>query len=188
VNPIKLRANKRGAQGLVELSLFVNVNIWAAVVVVRAVAPGVFPAALLWSPVLPDSRAARYAGLVCVVSAFVILILAQITLGRSWRLGIDDENPGELVTRGIYALSRNPIYSFFDLYFLGTFLLNGTLFFALSAVFTVLNLHYQILSEEKHLASLFGADYHAYCARVARYGLGRAVWRTGRQAQELDTS
>jgi hypothetical protein len=61
---------------------------------------------------------------------------------------------------------------FFDLYFVGTFLLNGTMFFALSAVFTVLNLHWQTLQEERHLSRRFGADYGAYRVRTARYWTG----------------
>jgi protein-S-isoprenylcysteine O-methyltransferase Ste14 len=177
VNPIKLRVCKRGALGLVELSLFVNVNLWVAVVVIQAVAPRALPGALLFSPIIPTLLVTRYVGLALVGLSFVILILAQVALGDSWRLGIDEENPGELVTSGIYAFSRNPIYSFFDLYFLGTFLLNGTLFFALSAVFTVLNLHYQILSEEQHLSRLYGADYCVYRARTARYWSGFRLLR-----------
>jgi protein-S-isoprenylcysteine O-methyltransferase Ste14 len=186
VNPIKLRVKKRGAHGLVELSLFVNVNLWAVAVVIGAVAPGVLSGSLLFSPLLSTLRVARYVGLLVVVLSFVILVLAQVALGKAWRLGIDEENPGELVTHGIYALCRNPIYLFFDLYFFGTFLLNGTLFFALATVFTVLNLHCQILSEEKHLADLFGAHYHAYCARTARYLPGLVTWRSRRQAQKVD--
>jgi protein-S-isoprenylcysteine O-methyltransferase Ste14 len=186
VNPIKLRVNKRGTLGLVELSLFVNVNLWAAAVVIWSVAPEILSESLLFDPVLPSSRLARFAGLVLVVSAFVILVFAQFALGKAWRLGIDEENPGELVTGGIYALSRNPIYSFFDLYFLGTFLLNGTVFFALSAVFTVLNLHCQILSEERYLGNRFGAQYHAYCARTARYGHGLLIWRSRRRVRDAN--
>jgi protein-S-isoprenylcysteine O-methyltransferase Ste14 len=186
VNPIKLRVNKRGALGLVELSLFVNVNLWAAAVVTWAVSPEVLSRSLLFSPVLPSLRVATYAGLVLVVLAFVVLVLAQFALGKAWRLGIDEEGPGELVTSGIYAMSRNPIYLFFDLYFLGTFLLNRTLFFAFSALFTMLNLHYQILSEERYLADLFGAHYHAYCAHTARYGPCLVAQRSCRQAQKVD--
>ena len=187
VNPIKLRVNKRGAQGLLELSLFVNVNLWAAAVVVQAVAPRLLAGSWLFGALFSVSSVSRCVGLGFVVLAFLILVLAQIALGRAWRLGIDEENPGELVTDGIYALCRNPIYLFFDMYFVGTFLLNSARFFAFSAVFTVLNLHYQILSEEQHLAKLFGSDYYAYCARTARYWPGLHVLRFNREAQKVDT-
>jgi protein-S-isoprenylcysteine O-methyltransferase Ste14 len=187
VNPIKLRVNKRGVHGLIEFSLFVGVNLWAVAIVFGAVAPGVLSGSLLFSPLLPAESVARYVGLLVVVLSFVILVFAQVTLGNAWRLGIDKENPGELVTHGIYALCRNPIYLFFDLYFFGTFLLNGTLFFALATVFTVVNLHYQILKEEQHLADLYGSDYRAYFARTARYLPTPSALRSSREAQSVDT-
>ena len=169
VNPIKIRLRKRGAMGLVELSLVLNVALWAAVVVARVLAPSVWSGRVFFGSVLWNLRLTRAIGLVLIVTAFAILVLAQIALGNAWRLGIDQENPGDLVTDGIYAFTRNPIYLFFDLYFVGTFLLHGTLFFAFSAAFTLLNLHYQIVQEERHLSALFGADYPGYCARTARY-------------------
>ena len=52
VNPIKLRVNKRGTLGLVELSLFVNVNLWAAAVVIWSVAPEILSESLLFDLVL----------------------------------------------------------------------------------------------------------------------------------------
>jgi protein-S-isoprenylcysteine O-methyltransferase Ste14 len=186
VNPIKLRARKLGLQGLIELSMFAHVALWATVVVIRTVAPGVLSGSWLFSTWVLFSRAARAAGLLAVVLAFAILIPAQISLGAAWRLGIDEETPGELVTAGIYAFSRNPIYLFFDLYFLGTFLLNGTLFFGLSALFTWLNLHYQILGEERHLADLFGSDYLAYCEHTPRYLTLPRGPGSQRKAQQAD--
>jgi len=104
-----------------------------------------------------------------IVCAFVIFVLALRALGNSWRLGIDENHPGRLVTTGIYAHSRNPIYLFFDLYFLGTFLINGSLFFLIMTVLAALNLHYQIRQEERFLARAHGAAYEAYCARTPRY-------------------
>ncbi len=48
------------------------------------------------------------------------------SIGNLWRLGIDEKYPGKLVTKGIYAFTRNPIYLFFHLYFLGTFFLRDS--------------------------------------------------------------
>jgi protein-S-isoprenylcysteine O-methyltransferase Ste14 len=183
VNPIMLRVRGRGVQGLVELSLFVNVTFWAAAIVVNVVAPGVASQAWFLGTPIVQLALARYVGLLLIVVAFILLVLGQMALGQAWRLGIDEEHPGELVTGGIYAISRNPIYLFFDLYFVGTFLLNGTLCFALAALFTVLNLHYQILSEERHLSKLFGVAYDTYCMRTARYWPGWRIWRSWRAAR-----
>jgi protein-S-isoprenylcysteine O-methyltransferase Ste14 len=57
----------------------------------------------------------------------------------------------------------------------GTFLINGTWLFFLFAFLTVLNLHYQILHEERFLAAVYGHSYQAYCDRTARYWTWRRV-------------
>lgn len=46
-------------------------------------------------------------GLVGIASTFV----AQVHMGRSWRIGVDPSDHTELVTTGTFALVRNPIFS-----------------------------------------------------------------------------
>lgn len=103
-----------------------------------------------------------------MVMGLMFFVLGLASLGDSWRLGIDKEELGQLVTRGICALSRNPIYLFFDLYFLGTFLVNGALIFLVFALLVIANLHYQIVQEEPFLARVHEATHTRYCATVDR--------------------
>ncbi|MFZ6027343.1 MAG: methyltransferase family protein [Chloroflexota bacterium] len=86
-----------------------------------------------------------------------------------WRVGIDKRKPGQLVTHGAFAFSRNPIFLFIDLYFVGTFLLNGHVFFLLAALLVVVGLHYQILQEEQFLSQRYGKTYQAYQSQIRRY-------------------
>jgi protein-S-isoprenylcysteine O-methyltransferase Ste14 len=169
VNPITLDLVSKGKTGLMEVLLFAGVNLWAVAVVFCALS--LEPAPLAWPcrVRLVDALPAKLLGVTMIFCAFAIFVLALSALGNSWRLGIDENHPGRLVTTGIYAYSRNPIYLFFDLYFLGTFLINGSLFFLIMTVLVALNLHYQILQEERVLTSAHGAAYEAYCARTARY-------------------
>jgi len=169
VNPITLTIRKRGMVGILELSLFVGVNIWSVAVLLYSLPLDVRPLPWPFGLQLIDSMAARIAGVLLIAVAFVVFILGLVSLGDSWRLGIDDRRPGELVTHGVYAVSRNPIYVFFDLYFIGTFLVNGALVFLVFAALTIVNLHYQILEEERFLSRIHGAAYESYCARTARY-------------------
>jgi protein-S-isoprenylcysteine O-methyltransferase Ste14 len=169
INPITLDVRKKGLLGTMELLLFVEVNLWVLAVLWAAL-PVDLPA--IPEPlgvVLVDALAVRLAGLGLITVAFAFFVLALRSLGDAWRLGLDQAGPDRLVTRGIYAVSRNPIYLFFDLYFVGTFLVNGELLFLLMAVLTVVNLHYQILHEERFLARLHGSAYEAYRAHTARY-------------------
>jgi len=169
VNPIRLGVGRDGVRHSIVFLLFLGVNLWAAMVLIYAlhIRRGFLPL-LLGEPQV-SSIGVKLLGLVLVVLGFVIFLLSLASLGNSWRLGIDENNPGELVTSGIYGLSRNPIYVFFDLYFVGTFLLNGAPIFALLALLIGLTLHLQILQEERFLLRAFGQAYRAYCARTGRY-------------------
>jgi protein-S-isoprenylcysteine O-methyltransferase Ste14 len=107
---------------------------------------------------------------VCLVSFGLMLdLLALLHFGDSWRVGIDEEKAGALVTRGIFAFTRNPIYLAFDLIFVGTFLINGTVIFLFFAVLGVGVSHRQILREEQFLSQRYGQAYRDYCKRTRRY-------------------
>ena len=89
--------------------------------------------------------------------------------GRSWRIGIDYDRPGQLVTQGIFAYTRNPIFLFLDLYFLGTWFIQRDLFFLVFAVVAMGGIHFQIREEEAFLAKHYGEPYRQYMLTVPRY-------------------
>jgi protein-S-isoprenylcysteine O-methyltransferase Ste14 len=95
--------------------------------------------------------------------------LALPAFGDSWRLGIDRETSGPLVTHGVFAWTRNPIYVGLDSFALGTFLVQGRLIFLALALVSVGMLQDQIRREERFLARAYGGAYREYCARVGRY-------------------
>ncbi len=168
-NPIVIGLGKGSLLGLMEVSFFVCTNVWAGLVVLHSL--GIANTDLPWlyqfswaTPIW-----VRILGLLLSVFAFVIFIMALIALGSSWRLGIDDQAPGELITDGIYAHTRNPIYLFFNLWFLGTFLIKGSLVFLIVWLFAVANLHFQILQEEAFLRTVHGSSYEDYYSRTPRY-------------------
>ena len=173
INPITLRIGKNRVLGIIEISLFVAVNLWAVEVIFYSLNLDLrlfpWPLSLQLIHLVP----LQVLGAILIVLGFVVCILALASIGDSWRLGIDDRRPGKLVTTGIYALCRNPIYVFFDLYFIGTFLVNGALIFLLFALFVTANLHYQILEEERFLTRVHGPTYLAYRTRTGRY----MTWR-----------
>ena len=111
----------------------------------------------------------RWAGVVVCFIGLLGFYLSLRAFGDSFRVGIDDKNPDKLVTTGIFAISRNPIYVSFAFFFLGIFLVMPTLIFMLIFLFAVLLFHRQVLREEKFLKSYYGKDYVRYCQRVPRY-------------------
>jgi len=112
--------------------------------------------------------ASQAVGALVVAGAVVLYGVALRDLGASWRLGFDRRAPGPLVTAGVYAWTRHPIYVAFDLWFVGTFLLIGRLSFLLLALAGVLLLHAIMGREERFLTGLYGDAYRDYARRVGR--------------------
>jgi protein-S-isoprenylcysteine O-methyltransferase Ste14 len=73
------------------------------------------------------------------------------------------------VTGGIFAVTRNPIFLFMDIFFTGFFLIFPNWFFLVFFIFSAAGIHRQILNEEKFLKSKFGMDYDDYMRKVRRY-------------------
>jgi protein-S-isoprenylcysteine O-methyltransferase Ste14 len=120
-------------------------------------------------PIVVDSMVAKVLGVVVVCAGLLTFALALWAFADSWRIGIDRNTPGALVTGGIFAWTRNPIYVALDLIAFGTFLVQGyAIFLALAFALAGL-LHYQIVREERYLAGAYGDAYRAYCQRVGRY-------------------
>lgn len=110
-----------------------------------------------------------------IVLAFIPPIAALTQFGRSGTTA-SPHNPGSttaLVTTGIYAWTRNPMYLGLTIVLFGWGLRLGTLSPLVGPVlFVPLIQRLQVLPEEHSLRVLFGKDYEDYCARVNRW-LGR---------------
>ncbi len=115
------------------------------------------------------SGAAAWLGVALCGSGLLFLFWSLVSFGRSFRVGIDDESPDELVTSGVFALSRNPIYVAFWFILVGQFLVfpNWLLLVFLAAATWLF--HRQIRREEAYLAQRYGAAFADYCRRVGRY-------------------
>jgi protein-S-isoprenylcysteine O-methyltransferase Ste14 len=169
INPIAIGRGKKGWSLALELIAFVGLIVWIVEVALHALHSSVhiFPAVL--NRTLFDSTIAKSAGAVLATAALVLFAFAFLSFGNSWRVGLDTQTPGALVTSGTFAVSRNPIFVSLDLWFIGIFLINGTLIFLSFALLAAAVLHWQMLREEKFLAGLYGQPYRDYCASTARY-------------------
>jgi protein-S-isoprenylcysteine O-methyltransferase Ste14 len=126
----------------------------------------------LFEPRLFRSRSAEAVGAILTLVALGLQLMALRQMGRSWRIGIDPGSREALVTRGVFGVSRNPIYLALDLIAVAAFVTSGSVFFLVSGPVVIAGIHVQILREERFLTSAFGEDYARYRSRVARY-LGR---------------
>jgi protein-S-isoprenylcysteine O-methyltransferase Ste14 len=99
----------------------------------------------------------------------MLLLQSLVSFGQSFRVGIDLDHADTLVTTGIFAFSRNPIYVAFACVLIGQFLVfpNWILLVYLGAGMWLL--HRQVLREEAFLKKHYGQEYVEYCNRVRRY-------------------
>jgi len=76
----------------------------------------------------------------------------------------------KIVTSGIYAYSRNPIYLGWFVLIAGRGFMNASLLVLLVAVTMLLLLYWAVIvEEEKYLESKFGEEYLSYKKRVRRW-------------------
>jgi protein-S-isoprenylcysteine O-methyltransferase Ste14 len=82
-----------------------------------------------------------------------------------------------LFTKGMFGLSRNPLYLGNILIYTGVFMLHGAYeVFIIGTLLFIFIYTTIILSEETYLSKTFGADYAAYKARVPRLRLRLRNW------------
>lgn len=136
-----------------------------------AVVAGEVISLLLGITVLPDGL--RWAGLILTAIGTGVFIVSVVTMRDSWRAGVAETDKTDLITAGIYSISRNPAFLGFDLVYAGILLTFFSWWLAALTVFAIIVLHVQITRvEEPFLRMVFGKDYRAYESQVCRY-LGR---------------
>lgn len=111
----------------------------------------------------------RIAGLVIAVLGDIVFATAVYTMRDSWRAGIAENDKTELITSGIYSISRNPAFLGFYLVYIGVLMMFFNPVLCAVTAFAITMLHLQILQEEKHLPAVFGEEYMAYKNKVKRY-------------------
>jgi protein-S-isoprenylcysteine O-methyltransferase Ste14 len=129
---------------------------------------------------LIEAIAAKVLGALAMTAGITVYGLALRAFGSSWRLGIDRERPGPLVTGGIFARSRNPIYLGLTLSMVGVFLALGRLVLLLLAILCAVYFHFVVRREERFLRQHYGDAYGAYAQRVGRWW----TWEVGRGLPE----
>jgi len=169
INAIVAGRDSRGLSRVFELAAFGGLIFWMIEILLYAFHSGaqVLPRDFHYQ--LFDNFAAKIAGVVLVTGGLVIFVLAFFDFGDSWRVGVDYKTPGALVTKGIFSVTRNPIYVFIGSWFIGIFLINGTVIFLVFAVLAVMAQHWQILREEKFLTKRHGESYQHYRETTPRY-------------------
>src|SRR6202521_3497457 len=110
-----------------------------------------------------------WVGVILCVAGLFLLFLSLVAFGKSFRVGIDPDHPDKLVTTGIFAFSRNPIYVAFGFVLLGQFLVFSNWILSVYMVAATWLFYRQVSREEKYLSEHYGQQYSEYRNRVRRY-------------------
>ena len=110
-----------------------------------------------------------WVGVIICLAGLSLLLWSLVSFGQSFRVGIDTEHPDKLITSGVFAFSRNPIYVAFAFILLGQFLIFSNWMLLLFLGAAVWLFHRQVLREEDYLKKHYGQEYLEYCHQVRRY-------------------
>ncbi len=114
----------------------------------------------------------QWVGVATGILGVAVFVCSVVTMKDSWRAGVSDDET-ELITNGIYQISRNPAFLGFDLVYIGTLLMFFNWWLFAVSWLAMLMLHLQIVNvEEDFLIATFGEKYLNYRKKVCRY-IGR---------------
>ncbi|MEV6397409.1 methyltransferase [Streptomyces sp. NPDC051907] len=153
---------------------------WAGVLFVLALLGGaaapVAALAGLGNLAATGGAAVRWAGLAVALVGIAATTAAQGAMGASWRVGVKDGERTALVTGGVFALVRNPVFTAMTATAAGLALMvpNAVAVLTLAALVAAVQLQVRVV-KEPYLTRTHAGAYAAYTATAGRFvpGVGR---------------
>lgn len=119
--------------------------------------------------ILTGNPVSAWIGAILCMLAPILFLWGMISFGKSFRVGIDDNKPGGLVSSGAFSISRNPLYVAFFMTLFGVFLIFPTWIFLIYFIAGLWLIDRQVCLEENSLKRIYGKEYDDYCNKVRRY-------------------
>jgi protein-S-isoprenylcysteine O-methyltransferase Ste14 len=135
------------------------------------------PASLASLAIVAPPTAGAWLGLgaLLLFGGIGLMVTAQLQLGASWRVGIDEAARPGLVTSGLYRFTRNPIYLALFVTLAGLLVVLPTWPMLAVALVSVAAIRNAVLAEERYLRRAYDGEFDTYARRVGRFvpGLGK---------------
>lgn len=109
-------------------------------------------------------------GATLAIDGIILTLISQGAMGTSWRIGVDPGERTDLVTSGLFAVVRNPVFSAMVLTGSGLALLvpNVVALVGLATLVAAIELQTRVV-EEPYLLRTHGEAYAQYADRVGRF-------------------
>lgn len=112
----------------------------------------------------------KSAGAFMCTGGIVLTAISQYQMGAAWRIGVEETEQTALITKGLYSVSRNPIYSGVIIFGIGLLILLPHVYMLISMVIGYLSIELHVrYVEEPHLNRLHGNDFTQYMKKTGRY-------------------
>ena len=139
--------------------------------IIAGVAAPVMELAGWLGPVAGFDRAPiQTAGLVLSIAGIAGVLVAQLAMGASWRVGVDTEERTQLVVRWPFTVVRNPIFTAMIVTTFGLALLVPSVVSLGAFMLLCIAIRHQVVAvEEPYLREMHGAIYTEYCNVTRRF-------------------
>lgn len=116
-----------------------------------------------------DQAWMRWSGAALASTGLALVLAAQTNMGASWRIGVNQSETTELVTSGLFNVTRNPIFLGMLVFWLGMAFLVPDILSIMAFVLALAAVEIQVrLVEEPYLIRVHGAPYLDYASRTGR--------------------
>jgi len=115
------------------------------------------------------------AAIIAIVGAAIVMV-AQVQMGRAWRVGVREGDAPLFISHGLFRYSRNPIFVGMMLVGLSAAMVSGTWWSWSGVAVFIASCAVQVRIEEAHLEASFGQSYREFRSSVPRWvGFGTAA-------------
>ncbi|MFZ1176944.1 MAG: isoprenylcysteine carboxylmethyltransferase family protein [Mycobacterium sp.] len=109
-------------------------------------------------------------GIGVATAGIAATVYAQLEMGDSWRIGVDEQETTTLVHTGVFGQVRNPIYTAMFTFGFGIALVTPNLVACAACILLFATIELQVRRvEEPYLLRTHGDAYRAYTASVGRF-------------------
>ena len=153
-------SNKEAAKRAVDMAAYTVREKWQTII-----STFVFFGAVLYSVVLPFRLGSMWFFIGLIIYAFgcIPYIISIVNFAST--------TSNEPIVKGIYKISRNPMYFFSALTLLGIGIGCASWFMIMLVILHTAINHLTILAEEKYCSEKYGESYRVYIKNVPRYFL-----------------